>query len=88
MLVFREGTHQLTINVSDFVEYSDKTIFLNVTFNHQMLADKVHLWHCLSYRIMKTLNSAVLQEINDIAYKHYFCKIEQDRYKERQSEKI
>ena len=87
MHVFSEGAHLLTINVSDFVQYSDQTIFLNVTFNHQMLTDKVHLRHILSYRIKKTLFTVVLTERNDKDCKHYFCQTELDQYQERQSKK-
>ena len=44
---------QLTVDVSDLIEDANETFFLNLAFNHEMLADQVHLWYCLSYKTLK-----------------------------------
>jgi hypothetical protein len=43
----------LTVDVCDFLEDADEAFLLNLTFNHEMLANQIHVGCCLSYRNMK-----------------------------------
>lgn len=36
------------VDFGNFLNDSDEAIFLDMTFNHKMFADQVHLWHGLS----------------------------------------
>jgi len=51
-LLDTEHVRLISVDICHFVENADKTILLNVSLEHEMLANKVHLWHSLSYSII------------------------------------
>ena len=44
----------LTVDVSDFIKDFDKTLLFDVTFDHQVLPNQVHVGQFLAYRGTQT----------------------------------
>lgn len=50
---------QLTVDICDFVEEANEAVFLDMAFDHQVLANQVQLGHSLSYSVQRIARDRV-----------------------------